>query len=289
VYNQNVYSKYTIQLTSGKRGVLSMRKLITAAAFAAFAGTGGLAFADGMYAKPSLKDAPVVIPPPPWAGFYMGVHAGAFINDGDSGRVRSSIDDGFPGDISDFAFSSGSTDDEFMGGLHLGYNWQAQGSNFVYGLEADLSFADNVDYLASIRARLGVANERSLLYFTIGVAFADIDNDSLSVTYLGGNPDVTLERNSRSNDSETALVLGAGAEFKLSTNVSFGIEGLYYYFDDNNSRVTFRDCDDPGLGCVGVPPDDFATFRRDEDQDFWQVRARLTYHIQRDEYKAPLK
>ncbi len=60
----------------------------------------------------------------------------------------------------------------------------------------------------------------------------------------------------RSNeDNETGGVAGVGAETKISRKVSAGLEGLYYAFDGNGQQ----------------------------DDDFFALRGRLTYHMQGDD------
>ena len=54
--------------------------------------------------------------------------------------------------------------------MHGGYNWQVQ--QIVLGVEGDVSFSNNANYLASIRGRLGFAPwDQWLLYGTAGAAF----------------------------------------------------------------------------------------------------------------------
>ena len=143
----------------------------------------------------------------------------------------------------------GSDDDEttWLAGLHVGYNWQKP-SGFVWGLEGDVSFADDIDYLASIRGRLGYAAGATLFYATGGWAFLGVED------YFGD--DETLN----------GWVAGLGIEHKLRQNVSLGLEGLYYNFDEENN--------------YGYS---------DDEADFWTVRARLTYHFGGGAYDEALK
>lgn len=142
-----------------------------------------------------------------WTGFYIGANIGAAWDDSDDIEI---IDDA-----------------TLIGGGHLGYNWQGP-SNFVVGLEGDIEFLEDVDYLATIRGRLGYSFGPTLAYVTGGAAFIDF-----------GDFD------------DEGWVAGLGVEHKIRDNVSFGVEGLYYGFED-----------------------DFG-----DDANFWAARARLTYHF----------
>lgn len=248
---------------------------ICAAAAIAFAATE--AGAADMYERGSLKDAPAVYSVSNWAGLYLGGHLGGAFGAGDNKGVgidffnpNGTFDDTNP---ANFAIDQGTKagDDEFLiGGLHIGYNFQGAGSPWVLGVEGDISFADEVDYVATLRARLGYAYGNALFYITGGVAFADF-GDSLDVKYIGTRTDISLFDKSGGEDTETGFVLGAGAEFKLKPNLSLGVEGLYYGFDDIASKVVFLDDD--------LIDDEFATFSQKVDPDFWVIRARLTYHL----------
>jgi outer membrane immunogenic protein len=192
-------------LKSSSLGLLSALALLAAAPAANAAdiynGDGG------------LKDAGPVdyAPPITWTGFYIGANLGAVWDDSD--------------DIEIF------DDAALIAGAHLGYNWQGP-RNFIIGLEGDVGFLDDVEYLATIRGRLGYAFGPTLVYGTGGAAFIGFDDDFFD------------------EDSETGWVAGLGIEHKLRENVSFGVEGLYYDFED-----------------------DF------DDASFWAARARLTYHF----------
>jgi len=169
-----------------------------------------------------------------------------------------------------------------IGGLHLGYNWQRR--NIVFGVEGDVSFDGALDnYLASLRGRIGVARENALFYITGGLAIRDSGGaDAIGLATGGGaggdgaqNDDGIDDRpaeathptdfgglggkgasgssasasgfSGKDKGSDTGFVVGAGAEYMLSSNVSVGLEGLYYSFD--------------------------------EEKDISVLRARLTYHL----------
>jgi outer membrane immunogenic protein len=169
--------------------------------------------ADVYRPEPSLKDGPAeYVPSITWTGFYIGGHLGAAWDDSEDVEI---VDDAV-----------------FAAGLHAGYNWQGP-SNIVLGIEGDVSFMDDVEYLSTIRGRLGYSFGPTLAYITGGAAFIGFDDEFFS------------------DDSDTGWVAGAGFEHKLRENVSFGLEGLYYDFEN----------------------DDFG------DSAFYVGRARLTYHL----------
>ena len=206
----------------------SLKSALLGATFLAGASVLSAANAADVYERGSLKDGPApYLPAITWTGFYLGANVGAAFNDDDV-EVAGEDDD----------------DTAVIGGLHVGYNWQKP-SNLVLGIEADVNFADDIDYLATVRGRLGWAAGPTLFYATGGAAFIGFD-DAFS-----------------DDDSETGWVAGLGIEHKLRDNVSIGLEGLYYAFDQ-----------DDDLG-------------GDDDADFWTLRARLTYHF--GGYNSPLK
>lgn len=127
------------------------------------------------YAEPPPMDIPFTSV---WQGLYGGVHLGF----GDAGYT-----------------------DGILGGGQIGYNWQA--NRFVYGIEGDASITDtDVDWLASVRGRAGfLLDERLLAYGTVGVGFADADDDT-----------------------ETDLVYGLGLEGKITEGITGRVEYLAY-------------------------------------------------------------
>jgi outer membrane immunogenic protein len=182
----------------GLTGALAMTAAVSSAS-AADLGRGG------------YKDGPVAdyTPPLMWSGFYLGANIGAAFDDSDDVEV---LDDAV-----------------LAGGGHIGYNWQSPG-NLVLGVEGDIGALEDVEYLATVRGRIGFAMGPTLLYGTGGAAFIDLGDD----------------------ETDTGYVAGLGIERKWAENVSFGLEGLYYSFDGEDSG---------------------------EDADFWAARARLTYHL----------
>ena len=189
-----------------RRGVLILGILagmaLTGMPAAADGGRGPATYEGGYY--PSI-----------WRGVYGGVHAGF----------------GWSGDA-----------DGAVGGAQAGYNWQSQ--QFVYGIEADISLADigvsgsatacdptfgcatarasaSIDWLATVRGRLGVLVQPGLLlYATAGLGIVSAEGHA-SVNVPGaGSVRASV------SDSDTGFVYGVGLESKLSETMSVRVEYL---------------------------------------------------------------
>lgn len=184
------------------------------AAAAAFATIPSAIAADlgGGPPRRSVKDVPYAAPSVfSWTGLYVGAHLGYGWSDVDWEGVSNSLG------------GSGA-----LAGGQIGYNWQK--GALVYGLEADASsswvdgstsgFGHSVDWAMSMRGRLGVAfyDNRTLLYGTAGVAWADID---YSAPGFGGY-----------SKTHFGWVAGGGIEHMLNQNLSARVEYLYYDFND---------------------------------------------------------
>lgn len=271
-----------------------MGKLAVLSAVVAFAGGVSAASAADLSAHGgSYKDAPYEAPIAPiWGGLYVGGHIGGLWNDGGdtskwkrykcyleeipsvakSESKESRCNDGWTKweEVKYVKFDDGDDDVTLIGGVHLGYNWQA--GERVFGLEGDVSFGDGVDYLASLRARLGYAMDNLLIYATAGVAFAGFDDSSTTMHIGKFKKDLDF-----SGDSKVGFVAGIGAEYKLRPNWSIGVEGLYYAFGDgDDSKEWDAYCKQYKIV-------------HEDDNDLFVVRARMTYHFQDDAYESPLK
>lgn len=157
-------------------------------------------------------------------GFYVGAHAGY-------------------GDVQDGDLDGG------LGGIHGGYNYTA--GQFLIGIEGDYTWSDisfeetenilgfnvtasaSLDYLASIRARLGwLYGSNTLLYATAGYSWSELE---AKVTISGvGSASGSLDLD--------GAVLGGGIEYKFSNNFSARLEGLHYWagnndFDDEDGEI----------------------------------------------------
>ena len=196
--------------------------------------------------------APVHTAPPPilwsWTGFYIGGHIG-----GASGIT--SFSDPFGSSI----FGDKVRTPGFLAGGQIGYDWQAPSSNFVLGVETDISgfdsegtstcfaFSANAinstcrvrpEVAATLTGRLGVAvgpSGHSLLYVKGGAAWANGTVDTASNNDLVGfsGPNIT---SSTGNISNWGWTVGAGWEYALAPAWSLKVE--YDYLSLGSVDVT---------------------------------------------------
>ncbi len=186
-------------------------------------------------------DLPAYVPPPPppvwsWTGPYVGLHVGAVDGDLD-GTV----------DVEDPIVSERVTTDPngIMGGIQAGYNYQFD--SIVLGLEGDVSFGDvddvvyptivgfparvepEIEWMATIRGRLGWAWDRTLFYATGGVAFTDV-KAKIDAGPAGSDSD---------KSSYFGWTVGGGVEHAVSDSISLKAE--YLYADFGKEKFSFFD------------------------------------------------
>ena len=143
--------------------------------------------------------------------------------------------------------------DGFTGGGQVGYNYQfTPGSGVVVGVEADAAYTDmsrtrsfigtaggistyrqSMDYLGTVRGRLGYAFDRTLVYATGGFAYGDTTERGVFQNAAG----VVNFYGNRSR-METGYAAGGGIEYALPTDsflnffkssaVTVKAEALYY-------------------------------------------------------------
>ena len=177
--------------------------------------------ADG-YSRNSVKDAPQYFS---WTGFYLGGHAGLVTG-------NTTGDPGLGGPLS--------TDYSLNGALYggqIGYNWQT--GSTVLGVEGSFSGANiqgttscvaileckrDIDWLATVVGRAGIAMDRSLLYAMAGVAWADV---STNVSIVG-------------------IPLLSGSETHVGWVAGFGFEHAFTNRVSTSNRVLPRRSRQPG-------------------------------------------
>lgn len=161
-----------------------------------------------------------------WHGFYAGVH-GSYISVETDYTNPSTPSQGMDGALL---------------GVQAGYNF-ALGSNWVLGIEGDLSFGKLNDFIrdgnfltedgeirtaGTLRARLGIAMEGGWMsYVTGGLAWDRMEQGStcpaaapFGICAATGAFDV------RSTEGYTGWVAGGGVEFALSPRWSMKGEGM---------------------------------------------------------------
>lgn len=176
-----------------------------------------------------------------WTGFYVGGHAGYGWGDTDTSIPGSVLYD-------TAAFSL--KGDGAIAGAQLGYNWQVA-PQWVVGLEADMSgtgIADqvlatqtvggvpatagfthfmsrDVNWLATVRGRIGYTWGSTLAYVTGGAAFGDIHYEAATAwNGIGFNP-------ASFSKVRSGWTLGGGVEWAVAGNWTAKLEYLYYDLD----------------------------------------------------------
>lgn len=197
-----------------------MKKLLLAGA--ALAALSASAQAADLAAPRMPIAAAVVAPAFSWTGFYGGLNVGL-------GVVNTNLSALTAGDLASSATA-------LVAGGQVGFNYQI--NNIVVGIEGDLGYfgtrrtgaqinlgaitAQNfwrTSWDASIRARLGLAMDRTLFYVTGGVAFADLRVGAMDIT---NNVLLVEERQNR-----TGWTVGAGIEHAITPN--WTVRGEYLY------------------------------------------------------------
>jgi len=211
--------------------------------------SGPVAAADLAVKAPAM--APAVYAPS-WAGFYIGGNIGvtrqeARWDDFDQGALVSGSE-GAGGCILSCA-SSIQNKTGFIGGGQIGHNWQS--GSLVYGVEADISglngrmstdyspqrgFLDTsssqgIDWLATFRGRAGLAVDRTMVYFTGGLAVGGVHNSVASVcagqALVQGRCNSTNNIFLNSNETRVGWVVGGGIEHLLTPNWTLRAEALF--------------------------------------------------------------
>ncbi len=215
------------------------------------------------------RKAPAALPPPApvynWTGFYVGVNGGW-------GWTNTEATVAQTGGTLDFNPATLSTraNGALFGG-QLGYNYQF-GSNWVLGIEGDFDgtgmsksagvlypsllavgrndgFAGSakIDWLATVRGRLGYTWGPSMAYITGGGAWEEVNYNALVSSNLSAGVFGTSAAGSLSK-TNTGWTLGAGYEYMLTPNWIARAEYLYYNFhNDTTLALTFPP------NCQGAP------------------------------------
>ncbi len=194
-----------------------------------FAGLGVLALIAAPASAADLPrqmpyKAPAYVTSYNWTGFYLGAHAGYGWGSSDGVDLRGG----------------------FVGG-QIGYNWQAAGSPWVFGIEVDSAWADlgrttsilapigvvsvssDANYVGSARGRIGYAFDRTMVYATGGLGWIhnEIAVNATVGPFTAGVSDSKMH---------VGGVVGAGVEHAFAPNWSGKVEYLYSMY---NSQTYF--------------------------------------------------
>lgn len=233
-----------------------------------------------------------------WNGFYIGGNAGIGFgnrNGSNSTTLPANSITGSLGTDGALTLPGQGSRSGFVGGGQIGYNFQALGSRWVYGVEADiqyvdlgsssrsfapgsytfvsrtglsnglafapppatvLSASDSVDYFGTVRGRLGYSVDNLLLYGTGGFAYGGGDDNN-----VGDRDRVRY-----------GYAVGGGVEYAFSRSLSMKIEGLYVDLGRRNSG-TVLGVFDGGSNTVTL------TSARSRDLEFSVVRAGFNYRF----------
>ena len=214
----------------------------------------------------SAADLPMKAPAPApmapvysWTGFYIGANGGwgwsnfdtAAVPDPNGAFIAS-------GDLSGPRSFNTPTNGGVFGG-QIGYNWQT--GNWVLGIEGDfnaasisgtqnliggspntpgvtnaISATQRIDWLASIRPRVGVLWGPGLVYFTGGAAWEGVKRDQM-ISVFGDTAA------SSSSSTRTGFVIGGGYEWLVAQHWTVRAEYLFYDFGTTNTdTLTPPDC-----------------------------------------------
>jgi len=227
------------------------------------------------FSAPALAQDQTAVPvdsvlPYSWTGFYAGAHAGY-----GWGSQHDNLSVPTGGGAPDDSFNANGA----VGGLHAGYN--AQIDSIVFGLEADIDLSGisgsthasvvgaegstisrlslSSSWQGSVRARIGYAFDRLLIYGTGGVAFGDAK--------VSGSVENSIEafdiRSGAYSGSQTQTLVGwtagGGVEYAFDDHWSARFEARYTDFGKASYRLVgpggtlrFKSGFDETMALVGV-------------------------------------
>jgi outer membrane immunogenic protein len=194
-----------------------LKSLLAAAALPAVFATPIHAADLGPYgARSAWTSQPAAPAPFSWSGFYFGVQAGYGwgTTDAASNALPPGVQQSFSYDLTGA-----------VGGVHAGFNWQA--NRLVFGLETDfegsritgsstgvlgLAHQTDIDWMGSLRGRVGYAAGNTLFYATGGLAYGDV---AITTPLIAAS------------EWRTGWTLGGGIEHAFTPNLTARVEYRY--------------------------------------------------------------
>jgi outer membrane immunogenic protein len=244
----------------GKAGVAIVALLIGAPAFAA-----------DMAVKAAVEAAPSAATPSyTWTGWHVGVTAGYGFGNADPSltfnNAESTVVDSFFAPAPSTLHSQG-----FIGGGEIGYDYQS--GSYLLGLETDLSYADvratgsatgpffiggqfnttvtsRLDWLGTVRGRLGVLpTSNLLLYGTGGFAYGGLKITTIGTNVAAAPPcnGVGLAVYCASGATSSVAVgwtVGGGLQYAIAPQ--WLVKAEYLYVDLGKQSATYPDLDVAG-------------------------------------------
>jgi len=215
-------------------------------------------------------DMPLKAPPPTptlapsWAGFYLGINGGW----GWSNNTVSETPFAAAGIAGILPQSLGTNLNGGVFGGQIGYNWQS--GKWVLGIEGDFDGAsinggsqvvfpdllggsggtatdgfmtrENVNWLASVRGRLGTTWGPGLAYVTGGAAWENVKTTAMISTDTDPGAFSNSSTGSISS-TKSGFVVGAGYEWMIAPHWTARAEYLYYGFNSASTNpITVNNC-----------------------------------------------
>ena len=144
-----------------------------------------------------------------WTGAYLGGNVGGRFADRSGSGVFGGGQIGYQMPLSTLTFPGSST------------------TPVLIGLEGDIQASGGeIDWLSTVRARLGVPVDDVFIYATGGLMVGGV-NASRNLGF-GGGAGTTV----RASGTNVGPVVGGGLEFALTGSLTAKIEGLYYDLGD---------------------------------------------------------
>jgi len=219
-------------------------------------------------AAADIAKAPAYRPTSPpvfdsWTGFYFGLNAGwVGASHGSQQLTGTDTDDGGLGFLlreGHIPAALGLSPSGVIGGGQIGYNWQI--SNWLAGLESDFdgtslkgaqtgfgltpgltgnysqTLTSELNWLATLRGRVGVIWAHALFYATGGLAVAQTKVGFSSVDLI--DPIPPLNASSFSDTTRAGWTVGAGLEWKFTSRWSVKAEYLYVDLGTDTRTVSY--------------------------------------------------
>ncbi len=276
---------------------------------------GGPAAAPQYYTKVPYTKAPAIAAGNGWSGWYAGLNAG-FVNGASKLNTDASVASNSTTPVTAPAMASGATSQlsngqgGFLGGAQAGYNYMFS-PMFLAGVEADIQGSSlrasaststqvltdttsgpntgswltniaasrSVDYIGTIRGRLGAAVTPSLLlYGTGGLAYGGVKSSTTinQTTAIAGVPPTATSGSF--SDTRVGYTVGGGAEWMFLSKWSVKAEYLYYDLGSANYgtggvAVNEGPTNLPGFGIASIATSSRVHFNGNI------VRVGVNYHL----------